>query len=63
MSSTVVTVTKEEALTEGIEKMLKELEKGGFDSKEIQSYAYGHFEIDQVSKRYMKLYRKCLNKK
>ena len=62
---TAIVVDREstQALTEGIEKMLKELEKGGFDSKEIQSYAYGHFEIDQVSKRYMKLYRKCLNKK
>ena len=62
---TAIVVDREssEALTEGIEKMLKELDEGGFESKEIQNYAYGHFEIDQVSKRYMKLYRKCLRER
>ncbi len=62
---TAIVVDREstEALTEGIERMLKAVENGDFDSKEIQSYAYGHFEIDEVSKRYMKLYQKCLSKK
>jgi glycosyltransferase involved in cell wall biosynthesis len=62
---TAIVVDREstKALTDGIEEMLKELEAEEFKSEEIRDYAYGHFEIDEVSKRYMKLYRKCLSKK
>ncbi len=60
---TAIVVDREstEALEKGIEEMLLAQKEGRFDAEEIRDYAYGHFEIDEVSKRYMKLYRKCLS--
>ncbi len=45
-----------EALSEGIKEMIRRLPE--FDKDKIREYAYKNFEIDNVSKRYMDLYKK-----
>lgn len=59
---TAIVVDRESvpALVEGISGMIDRL--SSFDSEKIRDYAYHHFEIDQVSRRYMELYRKLLKK-
>lgn len=49
-----------DALAEGIREMVKKC--GQFDSEKIRGYAYENFEIDQVSQRYMQLYREVTGK-
>lgn len=50
-----------EALVEGIKEMVSRLDF--FDSERIKAYAFENFEIDQVSQRYMALYKKLLEEK
>lgn len=47
-----------EVLKEGIIKMTEELEK--FDTEWIQEYAYGNFEIGNISQKYIDLYNKVI---
>lgn len=49
-----------EALVEGIREMVQK--KSRFDSEKIRNYAYENFEIDQVSRRYIQLYRELTEK-
>lgn len=46
------------ALVEGIEQMVERLME--FDEEKIKSYAFENFEIDEVSKKYVKLYESIL---
>lgn len=57
---TAIVVDREsiDALCFGIKEMIKRLDE--FDAKEITSYAYENFEIDMVSKQYMKLYESLI---
>lgn len=48
------------ALVEGIEKMIQHLHM--FNKEIIQKYAYENFEIDEVSKKYIELYKSVLEK-
>lgn len=59
---TAIVVDRESvsALVGGISEMIAR--KAEFDSEKIRAYAYHHFEIDQVSRRYMDLYEKLLAK-
>ena len=50
-----------EALAQGIEKMKHTLDK--YDRKWIREYAESSFEIGNISKQYMKLYNKILEKR
>lgn len=50
-----------EALVEGIREMVKRLDR--FDPEAIRRYALHNFEIDHVSREYMKLYRQLLEEK
>ncbi len=50
----VVEKASTEALTDGIEKMMKDLSH--FDTTEIQDYGYSHFEINSISEKYMQVY-------
>lgn len=50
-----------EALVDGIKDMVCRLES--FDAEQIRAYAFHNFEIDQVSQRYMALYKKILENK
>lgn len=60
---TAIVVEREstQALVDGIKKMVKKLSQ--FDAKMIRDYAYVNFEIDQVSKRYMELYKQLVAEK
>lgn len=49
-----------EALVEGIREMIRK--KAEFDPAVIRQYAYENFEIDQVSRRYVRLYRELTEK-
>ena len=48
-----------DALVDGIKQMIERLET--FDRKKIRDYAEENFEIDNVSKKYMELYRRVLD--
>ncbi|MCR5624738.1 MAG: glycosyltransferase [Lachnospiraceae bacterium] len=48
------------ALVEGIKEMINKLDT--FDKEKIEKYAFYNFEIDNVSKRYKKLYERILKK-
>lgn len=50
-----------DALAEGIREMVRRLDS--FDPEEIKAYAFQNFEIDQVSRQYMRLYEKLLESK
>ena len=50
-----------EALVDGIKEMVNRLD--AFDTETIKAYAFENFEIDQVSQRYMVLYKKLLEEK
>ena len=50
-----------EALVEGIKEMTQRLQE--FDSAAIRRYAFRNFDIQQVSKQHIKLYRKIVGKK
>ena len=54
-TSIVVERKSEEALVEGILDMSQQYKC--FDANKIKQYAYDNFEISNVTKRYMKLYR------
>lgn len=47
------------ALTDGISRMIENLDK--FDAGKIKEYAYENFEIDMVSRAYMKKYKEIVN--
>lgn len=47
-----------EALVKGIKKMISIL--GQFNENKIKEYAYNNFEIDNVSKQYMKVYKRVM---
>ena len=59
--SIVVDKGSTQALVDGIQEMIDRLDS--FDSETIKAYAYENFEIDQVSQKYMALYRQVLEKK
>ena len=50
-----------QALVDGIREMIRRLDS--FDREAIRDYAFHNFEIDQVSQRYMALYRSLLEEK
>ena len=50
-----------QALVDGIREMAGKLSE--FDPAVIREYAFGNFEIDQVSRQYMALYEKLLEEK
>ena len=54
---TAIVVDKEskDALVDGIREMVEQLHQ--YDEKKIREYAFENFEIDQVSQKYMELYR------
>lgn len=60
---TAIVVEREsvEALANGIEKMLSQ--KSLYKPAKIRQYALENFEIDEVSKRYMNLYKEVLEEK
>lgn len=49
------------ALTDGMVQMIEHL--SAFDVEKIQSYAFSNFEMDEVSKKYMELYKGILEKR
>ena len=49
------------ALVDGMKNMIDRLPT--FDSEQIQTYAFSNFEIDEVSKQYVELYKGILEKK
>ncbi len=57
---TAIVVEREsvEALADGMREMIAQ--RGRFDPERIAAYAYPRFEIDQVSRQYMELYRTML---
>lgn len=59
---TAIVVDREstEALADGIKDMIERLNE--FDEEKIRKYAFENFEIDQVSQRYMELYKSLLKK-
>lgn len=61
-TDTAIVVERESisALVDGIEQMIKKLPE--FDEEAIKEYAFVNFEIDEVSKKYVKLYEKILSK-
>lgn len=59
---TAIVVERESAsaLVDGIMQMINRLAE--FDAKRIKEYAFAQFEIDEVSKKYVRLYEKILEK-
>ena len=60
---TAIVVDREstQALVDGLKEMIEK--RAAFDDVFIREYAYQNFEIDQVSKHYMKLYESLLEEK
>ena len=48
-----------DALVDGIKQMINKLDE--FDRESIHQYAFDNFEIDNVSKKYMELYKRIVN--